>query len=313
MSPPSRRGSCPARGAGTRGRLGVLERDRLRHRDQLRVLETAGEEGEGKVVALVDELESDAVSSCPGGQSDPAVVCFRMPDIRGADSTADPMRLEGARASADSQLASVGTLDRQLSATDVEAAVEVPLGSSVATCARAGVSQANGPPSAQSEDLGYIADPAATADLLGRGSAAPDGLGSEIVGRVVAAHHSEVDQFCESIQKPTSTPMAPKISRARPAPLPSSDKSTTRRCSKRLANNKLSRVPVARRGEVLLMRRLDILDDSALVSEAARRNLSTVFHDGLLRGHADAINGAFPPRKAAAGEHAQHLANATPA
>ena len=107
--------------------------------------------------------------------------------------------------------------------------------------------------------------------------------------------------------------MAPKISRARPAPLPSSDKSTTRRCSTRLANNKLSRVPVARRGEVLLMRRLDILDDSAPVSEAARRNLSTVFHDGLLRGHVDAINGAFPPRKAAAGEHARHLANATPA
>lgn len=41
-------------------RLRVLEHHLLRHRHQLRVFEAAGEEGEGEVGALVDELEPDA-------------------------------------------------------------------------------------------------------------------------------------------------------------------------------------------------------------------------------------------------------------
>lgn len=53
--------------------------------------------------------------------------------------------------------------------------------------------------------------------------------------------------------------------------------------------SKLAKVPVSRRGEVLLMRRLDLTTD----------NYNNAFTAGLTQDHASKLQGTYPARKLA--------------
>ena len=67
--------------------------------------------------------------------------------------------------------------------------------------------------------------------------------------------------------------------------------------SSRLASTALAKVPAAKRGEVILMRRFAILVDNAPVCDSARRAYSNVYQSGLTRSHAEAIKEICPSRR----------------
>jgi hypothetical protein len=63
-----------------------------------------------------------------------------------------------------------------------------------------------------------------------------------------------------------------------------------KRSSSRLANNKLAKIPIVSRGEVLLMHRFNM--------EAS--DLNNAFSSGVLGGLADMVLDTFPSQKASA-------------
>jgi hypothetical protein len=71
---------------------------------------------------------------------------------------------------------------------------------------------------------------------------------------------------------------------------------TAKRSSSRLASSKLPKILIARRGEVLLMRRF------AAIGEATS-DLNGVFNPGVSRGNADVVLDMFPSLKKTPGEH----------
>jgi len=79
--------------------------------------------------------------------------------------------------------------------------------------------------------------------------------------------------FVSAVVQPI-LPLASKPSR--PTPTAQSTLALPKRSSTRLKNNALAKVPAARRGEVLLMRRFDLLANSASPTSAAKRNLNGV-------------------------------------
>jgi len=109
-----------------------------------------------------------------------------------------------------------------------------------------------------------------------------------------AAASAELERFTASVLRQVSTPLAPKPSRQRtPAP-PATDKPKR---SSRLASTALAKVPAAKRGEVILMRRFELLADNAPVCDSARRAYSNVYQSGLTRSHAEAIKEICPSRR----------------
>ncbi|CAL5095579.1 unnamed protein product [Urochloa decumbens] len=120
-------------------------------------------------------------------------------------------------------------------------------------------------------------------------------------GRPVLASEDEaaaqrLDMFAAEISHRISTPLAHPKRKAKKLP----EIELPKRSSTRLANNKLAKIPAARRGEVLLMRRFDIEPSDNASGALARRNLDTVFHDGVSCGHAGNVKSMFPERKYAA-------------
>jgi hypothetical protein len=93
------------------------------------------------------------------------------------------------------------------------------------------------------------------------------------------------DCFLDAIQKKPASPLL--AAQTRPAVQPAPSKAP-RRNSSRLTNNKLARIPISLRGEVLLMRRFDM--------EASE--LDGVFKAGLTGGFAEKILDSLPIRKA---------------
>nr|CAB3450262.1 unnamed protein product [Digitaria exilis] len=121
------------------------------------------------------------------------------------------------------------------------------------------------------------------------------------VDEPASADTLQLDQFSELITKRISTPLLPKATRnmvPAPPPLPSSRSNAAKpmRNSSRLANSKLAKIPVARRGEVLLMRRFDLA--TAEQGGQATGTVDCVFDNGVPRGHAEKVMDMFPLRRA---------------
>lgn len=104
----------------------------------------------------------------------------------------------------------------------------------------------------------------------------------------------KLDAFTREVTKRTSTGLAPKPLQPKPAATAAAEPS--KRSSARLANSKLAKIPTARRGEVLLMRRFEI--DPADQAPHAADALNGVFHSGVPCGHADKAKDMFPLRRA---------------
>jgi hypothetical protein len=111
--------------------------------------------------------------------------------------------------------------------------------------------------------------------------------GDIVVPASPASSEDRLDCFLDAIQKKPASPLlaAPTNPAVQLAP-----SEAPRRSSSRLANNKLFRIPISRRGEVLLMRRFDM--------EASE--LDGVFKAGLTGDFADKVLDSLPIRKASA-------------
>ncbi|KAJ1280187.1 hypothetical protein BS78_04G212100 [Paspalum vaginatum] len=64
--------------------------------------------------------------------------------------------------------------------------------------------------------------------------------------------------------------------------------------SKRLAAQKLARVPVAKRGEVLVMMRLGYAEDAASVTASGTKRYNGIYHGGLTASHIQAMSELVP-------------------
>ncbi|CAL4906951.1 unnamed protein product [Urochloa decumbens] len=102
-----------------------------------------------------------------------------------------------------------------------------------------------------------------------------------------------LDAFTQEITKRTTTPLLQKPPRNKPA---AATLVAPKRSSTRLANDKLAKIPAARRGEVLLMRRFEL--DPSSKTAGANGDLNGVFQDVVSCGHADKMKDMFPFRKA---------------
>lgn len=69
--------------------------------------------------------------------------------------------------------------------------------------------------------------------------------------------------------------------------------------SKHIAAQALSRVPASKRGEILVMKRLGMIDNQSGPTESAQRDYNSMFVDKLNPSHEDAFKelllGAEPP------------------
>ncbi|KAJ1290368.1 hypothetical protein BS78_02G237400 [Paspalum vaginatum] len=102
----------------------------------------------------------------------------------------------------------------------------------------------------------------------------------------------EVENFFATLQvKPSSllpTPMA-----ITPAHRLGAGKMPIR--SKRIAAQKLVHVPVAKRGEVIVMQRLGFADEAASLTASALKKYNDVYQSTLKTDHFEAISELFPP------------------
>ncbi|CAL4956732.1 unnamed protein product [Urochloa decumbens] len=214
---------------------------------------------------------------CP---EDPATVCCPLRPAPGADMGADPMLIEWEVSSLAPDPKMIRPLpphedDNSVPAqtpTGVQSPLEAPGGDRHGSN---GATRQSGQP--QAESLAQHSSPIAESE------------------EVAAARR--LDAFASDISCRISTPLAkPTRTNVKAlAPEPS------KRSSIRLANNKLAKIPTARRAEVLLMRRFDIEPSDNNSGQSSSRNLDTVFHEGVSCGHAGNVKSMFPTRKYAAG------------
>ncbi|KAJ1294255.1 hypothetical protein BS78_01G132200 [Paspalum vaginatum] len=179
-------------------------------------------------------------------------------------------------------------------------AADAPVGSPAFAAEDAGVAQAGGGsggmsglPSEQTLD--------ATVDellLLTTASFGGSAIPTPFVGSPsptpdqASASEEEVENFFAALQvKPPSllrTPMA-----ITPAPRLGAGKMPIR--SKRIAAQKLAHVPVAKRGEVIVMQRLGFANEAASLTASALKKYNDVYQSTLETNHFEAIFELFPP------------------
>ncbi|CAO2035434.1 unnamed protein product [Urochloa humidicola] len=116
----------------------------------------------------------------------------------------------------------------------------------------------------------------------------------------------QVDSFIADIRKPLDTPIVSnpfgsRVPATPPPPPPPATVLAARRSSARLANGKLAKVPAAKRGEIILMRRFDIIDEAKPVTSEAKAKYENVYRGGMESNHVESVQEMFPTRRSAAG------------
>jgi len=66
--------------------------------------------------------------------------------------------------------------------------------------------------------------------------------------------------------------------------------------SSRIASQSLANVPAAKRGEIVVMRRLGFIDDKAPATASSMKAYNEIHRGRLRSNHIEAMNELFPPR-----------------
>jgi len=116
-----------------------------------------------------------------------------------------------------------------------------------------------------------------------------------------AAAPDPLEHFAENLVVHLRTPLADALPRRSRASTKPATEAPKRRSSSRLANDKMAKFPAAKRGELLLMRRFDIVGGDNAVSTDAKCSYDQIYRDGLKQDHVEAINELCPSLETAVG------------